>query len=245
MLLISLAFSFALMIFAWLLYLKVKNGALIDVFWGINIACIGAINLWPEKKEGLVLIALCLLVLWAFRLSLYLLLTRVLKGEKDKRYETMSKDWQDKRLGYLKQYLLQGLLAWIIAIPFFMIANKELFSVPSISAMVIIILGLLGESLADWQLTHYKKRPIKAYCDLGLWQYSRHPNYFFECVIWFGFSLMGASFGLGGISFISIFTLVCIMWFVTIPLSEVQSLQHRQGYEDYVKRTKVLIPFLL
>jgi steroid 5-alpha reductase family enzyme len=237
--------SFLLMIMAWLLFLKVKNAAIIDVFWGLNIALIGSINLWPKDKEGLVLLAFLLLITWACRLSLYLLLTRVIKGKKDTRYESMAAAWPKKRIGFLKQYLLQGFLAWIIALPFFMLTPEGNLTTANGFAAFCIIVGLFGESLADWQLYRYKKSPQKAYCDIGLWRYSRHPNYFFECLLWFGFSLMGSSLGLGLLSFLSIITLFCIMWFVTIPLTEQQSLKHRAGYKEYVTRTKTLIPFFL
>lgn len=239
----SFIVSIAIMFFAWLIYLKVQNAALIDVFWAINICLIGIVNLSTRPLDSLKLIALLLLTVWAMRLSLFLLFTRVIKGKKDPRYETMAEDWSNKSLAYLAQYLLQGLLAWIIALPFFTMQYLERFNFLSLLCAVVVFVGIIGESIADFQLLNYKKSGHKGICKQGLWQYSRHPNYFFECLVWLGFSVMGASIGLGLLSLLSIITLFSIMWFITIPITEQQSLKKRKEYQQYQQSTCCLFPW--
>ena len=242
-LLTSLCVSFCTMLLAWFIYLKIKNPALIDIFWGLNICIIGMIHLSQCDTNVLTLTALTLLMAWSVRLSFFLFFTRCFKGKVDPRYEAMANDWKNKAIGFLGQYLLQGLLAWVIALPFFTLKFVHQVNLVTFLSVIFILIGLAGETIADFQLLTHKNSGNKSALQQGLWQYSRHPNYFFECLIWFGFSLMGASSGLGMLSFLSILTLFCIMWFITIPLTEAQSLKRRPSYKAYICSTSCFIPW--
>tara|TARA_R110002126_G_scaffold273866_1_gene418541 strand:+ start:64764 stop:65522 length:759 start_codon:yes stop_codon:yes gene_type:complete len=242
-LLSSLFFSLCLMLVAWGIYLITKNPALIDIFWGLNICAMGLIYLFMRDTNTLTWIAAALLVVWGMRLSLFLLFTRGLKGHRDARYEALASDWKQKALGFLGQYMLQGLLAWVIALPFFTLQYIQNINAIAYLSVILILTGIIGESLADYQLHIHKQHGKKEVLKQGLWHYSRHPNYFFECMIWLGFSLMGASLGLGLISLLSITTLFCIMWFGTIPMTEAQSLKQRKDYQAYMESTSCFMPW--
>lgn len=242
-LLSSLFFSLCLMLVAWGIYLKTKNPALIDIFWGLNICAMGLIYLSLRDASALTWIAAALLVAWGVRLSLFLLFTRGIKGHRDTRYEALASDWKRKALGFLGQYLLQGLLAWVIALPFFMLQYVQNMNAIRFFSVILILIGISGEAIADYQLHVHKQQGKKKVLDHGLWRYSRHPNYFFECVIWLGFSLMGASMGFGVLSLLSITTLFCIMWFGTIPMTEAQSLKKRKDYKAYMESTSCFMPW--
>ncbi len=243
-LLYSFIFSMSLMLIAWLIYCRLNNPGLIDVFWGLNITAIGLINVSARTFDLLAGMAVVLILAWGWRLSLFLLITRILKGQHDRRYEAISEDWQNKKIGFLWQHLFQGFLAWIIAMPFYTLSLVSGINILTIIAMLFVIIGIVAETIADQQLLNHKKKQSGQICQSGLWQYSRHPNYFFECLVWLGFSLMGLSMGMGLLSLISITTLFSIMWFVTIPITERESIKRRGAeYEAYRAKTSCFFPW--
>ena len=223
-----------------------RSPSLIDVFWGINITLTGLIYLSFRNKDMLFILSMMFLVIWGLRLTSFLFFSRIVKGKHDPRYEEMSRSWKNKKLGFLAQYLLQGCLAWIIATPFFLLKYKTSIEVIDIVAFLVILIGIVGEAIADYQLYTHVKMSKGTVCQKGLWRYTRHPNYFFECTVWLGFSMLGSFIGLGFISYISILTLFCIMWFVTIPITENESIKKRgEAYLKYKSKTPCLIPWVL
>ncbi len=232
------------MIAAWLVFCWLNNPAIIDVFWGLNITGIGILYLSSNGINLVTLVPLILLLAWGIRLSFFLFQTRIAKGHYDRRYQDLSENWKSIKLGFLAQYLLQGCLAWLIAIPFYTLPKPFTLNLQTIVAMLLVIVGLIGETISDIQLIKHKRIGAKTTYRLGLWRYSRHPNYFFECLVWAGFSLMGFYFGLGILSVISIATLFSVMWFITIPMTEEGSLKRKgEDFQNYINTTSRFIPW--
>lgn len=241
---IGLILSLVVMSVVWCLYLKTRNPSIVDVFWSINIATIGMFYLWQGQPHSLSVIAFILLLIWCLRLALYLYLTRIKQGEKDKRYETLSKEWRQKTIGFLYNYLLQGFLGWLIALPFYFIAYKRGNLIVMILLTILIVIGIIGETIADLQLLRHRRKKTGKICQSGFWGYSRHPNYFFECLVWVGFSIMGVSDLKSILSFFSCIMLFSIMWFITIPLTEAQSLKKRgDAFKRYQKCVSIFVPW--
>jgi len=235
-LLFPLLLGLGLMTLAWLIFLKTDNPGIVDVFWSLCIATSSSCYLWLYSKSALSLSFAILLWLWALRLSMYLLFTRVLPKQKELRYDALSANWNNKKLGFLYHYWFQACLAYLLATPFYFMAKLSTLSIWQYLGILAFVVGMIGEVTADFQLHQFKKRHKSAVCNVGLWRYSRHPNYFFECVIWVGFSLMGLSSLSSLISFIAVVTLFLIMWYGTIPITEAQSLKSRgQAFLEYQK----------
>lgn len=234
-----------LMFFTWLIYLKTQLPSVVDVSWSLAIMLAGLFflsqNPWSNKS---ILIA-SILVIWAFRLAGYLYLTRIRKNEVDKRYEDIISSWHKKNIGYFFNYQLQAILALGIATPFYFIASTPTnFLTLDYIGIGIIVLALPLETLADRQLYRYKQNPHGPVCDIGLWRYSRHPNYFFEWCIWVGFSLMALSNPYGYIGLLSPALLFFIMVVLTGPITERNSLKSRgQAFKAYQKRTSMFFPW--
>lgn len=233
-----------IMLTAWVWYLIKKNPGVIDMFWSIAITVSGLIALLSGIRSTVQLITALLLLTWGIRLAAYLFLTRVLPGHVDKRYLSLSSDWKvSKALGFLGNYLFQGLLTMMIALPFWWIRQEAFFSAWTVVGIILVIIGIVFESIADYQLNQYKKKHDGGVCKNGLWQYSRHPNYFFEWLIWVGFSAMAFSIPYGLLSLLSPLLLLGIMLFITVPMTEKQSLESRgEAFKKYQEKTSIFFP---
>lgn len=238
---ILLAFHMALY---WFWYLKTRNPGVIDVGWATALVLAGTTSLILRFGSSLPKLPLVLLLAWGARLGGYLWYTRIRKALLEKRYVELSQHWkQSKALGFFFHYQLQGLLAFLVAMPWFFIdVQRPLWL--DIAASSLVLLGIFGESLADWQLYHFRKNPSPArVCDVGLWQYSRHPNYFFEWLVWCGFATFALNVPFGAFTLVSPIVLYGIMAHVTGPITEQSSLASRgTAYRDYQQRTPMFFP---
>lgn len=236
-------YIFILMTFAWLLYLKSKNPGIIDVFWPISITFTAAYYTLIKTPSLSNIAFLAVGIFWCLRLAGHLFFTRIKPKLIEKRYDEFSKDWQGKKLlGFFIHYQLQGVLAIIIATPFIWI---KVFNVTAIIGLTLIIIGIIGETIADMQLYFFKKQKKGPVCNTGLWRYSRHPNYFFEIVIWVGFAVAAiTSNPWSFIALISPSLLTFIMVKITGPLTEKTSLESKgEAYVHYQKTTSFIIPW--
>jgi len=239
------------MTLVWLIYLKTKNPGIVDVAWGIGIALQGIFYVAYQIHQGfsitsLQLITLTLLLIWSMRLSGYLWLTRILKGKRDERYLNLAANWKHPRWHYFLNYQFQGFLQIVLSLAFvFIFLDQARATWISGLAFVLFTVGLTGETIADFQLHTFKKNPENKgqVCAAGLWQYSRHPNYFFEVLIWLSFAIASSQSKYGLIAFVSPLVLYLIMTKITGPLTEEQSLQSRgQLFKDYMKKTPMFFP---
>jgi steroid 5-alpha reductase family enzyme len=166
----------------------------------------------------------------------------------DKRYRTLRERWKSPA-EFLAFFELQALIAVVFSAPFLLasVAGDSNMAVLEWLGLAIAAVGALGETVADAQAEAFKRSPRsdKGILDVGLWRYSRHPNYFFEMVVWIGFALAAAAVPLGWIAILCPVLIVYFLLRVTgIPLTEKHSLEtHGQAYRDYQRRTSSFIPW--
>lgn len=242
-LLISGISIIAIMFITWVFYLFTRNPGIIDMVWSIAISTVGLIALFTTPMSIVQWFFSLLLLIWGIRLASYLFFTRVLPGHIDKRYETLSQDWRGtKALGFALNYQFQGLLAWLIACPFWWLRSIDNWHWNVILAIILVVVGIMGETLADYQLHRFKQHK-KGICQEGLWRYSRHPNYFFEWLIWLGFAFGAVSADWGVVAYLSPLLLLYLMLFITGPMTENQSLKsHGDDFAAYQKKTSMFFP---
>lgn len=243
------------MLLAWLIYWRYRIPGVVDAMWSVAIMVAGVNYLgygqWGQWStwSSVQWVMLGLLLLWGLRLSGYLFITRVFKGHVDRRYQNMSSGWRRSPLfGFLINYQFQGVLAVIMATPFWLLHRVVEFTVWQWAAMVLILVGVVGEVIADMQLQGFKRSHRDSgklvVCAVGLWQYSRHPNYFFEWLVWVGFAVAAWPADFGWLGLVAPGLLFTIMWWVTIPLTEQASLASRGAvFAEYQRSTSRFFPW--
>lgn len=249
----SLVLIEALMMIFWLLYLLKRNISIVDIGWGLGF--IVAAFSYFILGEGFVwrkLLVLTIVSIWALRLVWHLV-QRFKPNRDDPRYELVMQHWPLADYPYLQvltMFLFQGLLVTILSLPFALMNQNVVpfFSSFEMFGLLIWMGGVVGETVADWQLSQFKKlNPEHAnpvFQD-GLWKYSRHPNYFFEWIIWIGYAVMSFSAPFGWLGILSPLLMLFLLLRVSgIPLTEKIALSTKgEAYRDYQMRTSPFFPW--
>ncbi|KTD56291.1 3-oxo-5-alpha-steroid 4-dehydrogenase [Legionella sainthelensi] len=244
---IVVIYLFLQMSIMWGLYRILKNPSVVDVCWSLGLMVSGLIYLKVASLSFRTLIIAILLILWALRLAFYLWYTRIRKGHVDKRYIELSSNWKiSPSLGFFINFQLQGLLILIISSVFLLISKSGLTHITMIDilAICIITVGIMGETIADLQLQRFKIQHKGEVCNKGLWNYSRHPNYFFDWLSWIGFALFAIQSSKGYLCLFSPLMLYVIFTRMTGPMTEKGSIKSRgQKYIYYQKQTSMFFPW--
>ncbi|HUE43988.1 MAG TPA: DUF1295 domain-containing protein [Candidatus Sulfotelmatobacter sp.] len=241
----------AMMFVLWLVHFPLRNAAIIDVGWAAGLATLAIYYAIAGPGYGARNFALAVMVgFWGFRLAAYLLFARVLGHPEEGRYVQLRKEWK-RHLGlrFLFFFEFQALLDVVLSAPF-------LFACLNVEAPLgllekfgagIWLLSMIGEAIADQQLHNFKKNPANTgrTCRAGLWKYSRHPNYFFEWLIWVGYAVFAIGSPWGWIGLISPVLILYFLLGVTgIPATEAQALRSRgDEYRDYQRTTSSFVPW--
>jgi len=248
LLLLGLAASVLFFTILWAVSLRVQNSSIADVAWGPNILLVGLIYYFTS--DGALLraqLTLALVAIWAVRLGLHLFYRQRLEGE-DHRYVKWRDEYEDHWwwISYFKVFLLQSVLAWVVSLPiYFAIVSVGPASLTWLDyvGVAVFVTGFLFETVSDEHLRRFRAdRANKGrVLDTGLWSYTRHPNYFGEALIWWGFGIIGvATGGLPGLIGPVILTYLLI-YVSGIAMIE-PSLFTKQGYSSYAGKTPVFLP---
>jgi steroid 5-alpha reductase family enzyme len=140
---------------------------------------------------------------------------------------------------------LQGVLAWIVSLPLLAAANslKPLTTLDYVGVLVVLF-GTWFESIGDMQLARFKADPANRgkVMDTGLWRYTRHPNYFGEFCVWWGFYLLAIAAG-GGWSLPGPLLMSVLLLKVSgVTMLEKDIGERRPGYREYSQRTNTFFP---
>lgn len=226
-----------------------KNNAIVDSFWGPSFLLIALFTLVTAENPGLRQNLLTgLVALWSLRLFYYITLRNWNKPE-DYRYVNMRKRWGTKwpRLkAYGNVFLLQGALSYLIGLPLIRGNSSSIQDLSLINylGLLLFAIGFFFEAVGDAQLKNFKKDPKNKgkLMTTGLWAYTRHPNYFGESAMWFGFYLLSFA-GLGDVPFIlSHILMTLLLLFVSgVPLLE-KKYKDREDFKAYARRTSKFFP---
>jgi steroid 5-alpha reductase family enzyme len=241
-----------IMLFFWAGYLITRNVNIVDIGWGVGFIAAALLSfIFGEGFLWRKVLILTIASVWALRL-VHHLVKRFVPGKDDPRYQVLLEKWPLNpypHLQVLALFALQGLLVAILSIPFILMSQNPVpfFCANEVFALLIWMVGLSGETAADYQLAQFKSHPDHTgqVCKEGLWHYSRHPNYFFEWIIWVGYAVMALSSPFGWLGMVSPFLILYLLLKVSgIPLAEAQALRSKgEAYREYQKTTSPFFPF--
>jgi steroid 5-alpha reductase family enzyme len=235
----------------WAVCVRINNYGYLDVVWSLSVAILaplyavlgtGDVN----RRAAFATVG----ALWSLRLGLYIFLRVTRKHPvEDARYRTLREKWPG-RWRFLLFFELQALVAVLFSLPFLLASlnpHPGLQAV-EIAGLLLALFATGGESLADWQAQRFKRNPRNksAIVNIGLWRYSRHPNYFFESLVWWGFFIAALDSPWGWVTLACPVVMLYLLLNVTgIPLTEKHSVESRgEAYRAYQRTTSRFIPFL-
>jgi steroid 5-alpha reductase family enzyme len=242
---------FIFMSVLWFIQRYKGEADIVDVGWAAGLGFIAIY--YSLSLEGYwlrrVLLAL-LAATWSTRLASYLLLSRVLKPGEDGRYVSLRAKWGAKaQRNFFLFFQFQGLLVIIFSLPFFVVASHNALGLDiwDYIGLIIFLVSISGEWIADYQLANYKKNEANhgKTCRNGLWKYSRHPNYFFEWLHWWSYVALAVGSPYFWISLIGPTLMLFLILKVTgIPPTEKRALETKgEDYRNYQATTNAFFPW--
>ncbi len=249
-LVVILGVSVLVMVVLWFVQRAIGDAGVVDVGWsyllgfsGVFAAVTGEGEVWPRVAIG------AMAGLWGIRLGTHLLVDRVLPGKEDGRYQMFREKAGAKFQRVLFWfYVAQGVSVAVLAGAFVLAASnpRDSLGVFAVAGIVLWVVALVGESVADRQLARFKRRGDTGgrTCREGLWRYSRHPNYFFEWVMWVGYATIALGAPHGWLAFAApVLILVLVLKVTGIPPTEARSVRSRSDYRAYQKTTSAFVPW--
>jgi steroid 5-alpha reductase family enzyme len=248
---VGLGVAAAYVTLVWLLSLALKNASIIDIFWGPGFAVLTLVYvlLSDDGYSGRQALVLALVATWALRLGGHILTRNAGHGE-DYRYVKMRENageafwWKS----LVTVFFLQGVLMWIISAPLLVAAHSDepdSLAVTDFIGAAVWAAGFFFEAVGDFQLRRFKSEAGNKgkVMDRGLWRYTRHPNYFGDATLWWGYFIIAAGTPWGFATGFS----PAIMTFMLLRVSGVAMLERtigrrRPGYDEYVRRTSAFVP---
>jgi steroid 5-alpha reductase family enzyme len=242
----------ALMAALWAWYRRLHNAGIVDVGWAMSV---GGLALFygvfgPGDRQRRAVIA-AMMAIWGARLAWYLLHDRVLGRPEDGRYADLRARSSYAAAGHFFPFFqAQAVAAWVLSLPALIVAldPNPSFGVVEGTAVAVWVVALVGESIADRQLEHFKAQPGNRgrTCRAGLWRYSRHPNYFFEWLIWVAYAVFASASPYGWTAIACPLLMLYLLFRVTgIPATEAQAIRTRgDDYRHYQATTSAFVPWL-
>ena len=250
LLLLNFSVVSGLMVATWLVSLPIKNVSIVDIGWGLGFVVIAWTTFVTTSAEGPSRWLLPVMTtLWGVRLSGHLAVRNLGKGE-DKRYAEM-RSRRGPRFAFTSLVIvfgLQGVVMWLVALPLQIGIHGAESNWEWAHGLGLLLwsTGFFFEAVGDAQLARFLSDPASAgrVLNRGLWRYTRHPNYFGDCLVWWGLWLTSVAHGLGLWTVVSpLVKTFCLVRFSGVRLLERSLVQTRSGYEDYVRETNAFFPW--
>ncbi len=234
------------MFLAYLIAQFKRNNGLADVAWGLGFVLVSLFTLWRfEPSSTLAILLNSLIFIWGWRLFFHILRRNWGKSE-DFRYQNFRKKWGKWYLlrGFTDVFLLQGFLLLIISLPIIYVNFYDpQLTILSYFGAGMWLVGFFFEVVGDYQLAQFvKTKKPGQIMQVGLWKYTRHPNYFGEVVMWWGIFVMTLTSLHAWYLIVSPILITYLILFVSgIPMLE-KKYENNPAFLEYKKRTSAFWP---
>jgi steroid 5-alpha reductase family enzyme len=247
-----------IMAIAWWVQQTTGNSGWVDAFWSCGVGIVATTAAlaplghgpWPAARQ---ITVAALAAAWSLRLGWHIILRSHATGD-DPRYRQLIDAWQSdapRRMFWFLQS--QAAVGVVLALSIALAAHNPHPGprLQDAAGVLILVLAIVGEAAADGQLRRFKASPAKrgAICDVGLWRWSRHPNYFFEWLAWLAYPVIAIDFsGDNPWGWLALLAPACMYWVLVyvsgIPPLEDHMLRSRgDAFRDYQRRTRAFFPF--
>lgn len=253
MLLISSITAVIVFFLGWLYACHKNNVTVVDILWGGGLSCVALLygaSAYIHHGVTTGVIAAVLMSVWYARLALHLIARS--DGHEDSRYQYLRQYWGDKA-NRNHFFFFQIQASWVIlfSMPVWVLVTFPTPISHSVWQTVFSVMiwggSLVGVTVSDHQLREFKAQPENKgkVCDIGLWRYSRHPNYFFEWLHWFSYPVLGLWAPYGCVLWAFPALMFAFLFFITgIPFTEQQSIRSKgDAYKRYQQTTSMFIPW--
>lgn len=239
-----------MMTLVWIASVILKNASIVDPFWGLGFILAGWYYFAVTSDNNIRDYILAILVtIWGMRLSIYLFWRNYGKGE-DYRYREFRQKYGPKRywwVSFFQVYLLQGFLMWLVSAPLLgaMYYGESGLNALDYSAIAVWIIGFTFEAGGDYQLARFKQKPENKgkVLQSGFWKYTRHPNYFGDSAVWWGYGLFAIAAGSYITPLGSVLMTLLIIKVSGVSLLEKSLKDKKPEYQEYVRKTSAFIPW--
>ncbi|MDR3653434.1 MAG: DUF1295 domain-containing protein [Paludibacter sp.] len=239
-----------LMTTLWIVSVILKNVSIVDLFWGLGFIIVNMFYFFKTEVTPTKIVLLVLVAIWGLRLSIYLAWRNIGKGE-DFRYKEFRKKYGEKNywwISFFQTFLLQGILMWVISLTLYGVNNysaSQRLNYIDFFAVLVWLFGFIFEAGGDLQLARFKRNVNNKgkVLDSGLWRYTRHPNYFGDSAVWWGYGLFCLSTGNYWLVIGSVLMTLLIIKVSGVALLEKSLKQQKPEYADYIQNTNSFLPW--
>ncbi len=243
------------MLTGYLVQLRTKDAGIVDALWALSLASAAVFAAITGAGEPARRVLMGAMVgIWGLRLGVHVLTDRVLKGGEDGRYADMRERFASRAQMFFAAVFAANAVLIVLLSTVFVIAAADgreaggpALGVWQYVGAALWVVGIGGEWIADRQLLMFKRVSGNKgkVCEAGLWRYSRHPNYFFEWVIWCGFAIAAVTGPHGWAVIVAPLLMLALITKVTgIPPTEARSLKSRpEAYRRYQQTTNAFVPW--
>jgi steroid 5-alpha reductase family enzyme len=240
-----------LMTSLWIISVFIKNVSIVDLFWGFGFVITALFyfltteGFYPRK-----ILILSLVSIWGLRLSGYLAWRNIGKGE-DFRYKEFRRNYGENRywwISFFQTFLLQGVLMWMISLPLLgaqYYGQDKSLGILDLAGIIFWLIGFSFEAGGDFQLARFKADPSNKgkVLDKGFWRYTRHPNYFGDSSVWWGYGLICLAAGSYIPALGSVIMTALIIKVSGVALLEKSLKEQKPQYREYIQKTSSFIPW--